>query len=139
MLLFVLSICFSMFSAQLFFIFAIGWKSLIFSELKKNEGEYVCARDQSAPCLFSSRFFSIFDSVRTRPQQLGLWTQKIQANIDYCCCVWRREETRRVLFARPRTQASEPALTDSSLAARDVRRRFTWRITQPSIRAQHDD
>ena len=25
-------------------------------------------------------------------QQLGCWTQKIQANADYSC-VWRREET----------------------------------------------
>ena len=48
-------------------------------------------------------------------EQLGLWTQKIQDNIDYCY-VWRREETRRVHFARPRTQASEPAVTASSLA-----------------------
>ena len=50
-------------------------------------------------------------------EQLGLWTQKIQDNIDYCY-VWRREETRRVHFARPRTQASEPVLTDASLAAK---------------------
>ena len=49
-------------------------------------------------------------------QQLGFWTQKIQPNVD-CCYVWRREETRRVHFARPSTQASKPALTDSSLAA----------------------
>ena len=48
---------------------------------------------------------------------VGLWTQKIQANVDYCC-IWRRVETRWVYFDRPRTQASEPALTDSSLAAR---------------------
>ena len=26
-------------------------------------------------------------------QQLGFWTQEIQANVDYCY-VWRREETR---------------------------------------------
>ena len=45
------------------------------------------------------------------------WTQKIQANVDYCH-VWRREETRRVHFARPSTQASTPAPTDFSLAAK---------------------
>ena len=50
-------------------------------------------------------------------QQLGCWTQKIQANADYSC-VWRREETRRVHFDRPWTQASKPALTDSSLVAK---------------------
>ena len=50
-------------------------------------------------------------------QQLGFGTQKIQANVDYCY-VWRREVTRRVHFARPWTQASEPALTDSGLAAK---------------------
>ena len=50
-------------------------------------------------------------------QQLGRWTQKIRANVDHCR-VCRREETRRVHCARPRTQAPEPALTDSSLAAR---------------------
>ena len=49
-------------------------------------------------------------------QQIGLWSQTIQANVD-CCCGWPREETRRVHFARPHTQASEPALTDYSLAA----------------------
>ena len=49
-------------------------------------------------------------------QQLGVGTQKIQANVDYCH-VWRREKTRRVHFARPWTQASKPALTDSCLAA----------------------
>ena len=41
-------------------------------------------------------------------QQLGSWTQKIQANVDYCCLA-----PRRVHFARPWTQASKPALTDS--------------------------
>ena len=41
--------------------------------------------------------------------------QKIQANAYYCC-VWRREETRQVHFARPRTQAFEPALTHSLAA-----------------------
>ena len=50
-------------------------------------------------------------------QQLGCWTQKIQANVDYCY-VWRREETRRVHVARPWTQASKPAMTDSILAAK---------------------
>ena len=44
-------------------------------------------------------------------------TQKIQANLDYCF-VWRREETRRMHLARPRTQAREPPLTDSSLTAK---------------------
>ena len=35
-------------------------------------------------------------------QQLGFWTQKIQANVAYCY-VWRREQTRRVHYARPWT------------------------------------
>ena len=50
-------------------------------------------------------------------QRLGFRTQKIQAYVDYCH-VWRREETRGVHFALPWTQASKPALTDSSLAAK---------------------
>ena len=66
-------------------------------------------------CLFARRVI----------QQLGFWTQKLQANVYYCY-VWRHEETRRVHFARPWTQASKPALADSSLAAkRDIPRRFT--------------
>ena len=32
----------------------------------------------------------------------GLWTQKIQVNVD-CCCGWSREETRRARFARLRS------------------------------------
>ena len=51
------------------------------------------------------------------PSSYVFGLKKIHANVDYCC-VWRREETRRVHFARPRTQASEPPLTDSSLAAK---------------------
>ena len=47
---------------------------------------------------------------------LHVWTQKIQANVDYSY-VCRREETLRVHLARPWTHASKPALTDSSLAA----------------------
>ena len=50
-------------------------------------------------------------------KQIGFWTQKIQANVDHCY-VWRREQTRRVQFARPWTQASKPALTVYSLAAK---------------------
>ena len=46
-------------------ILAIGWKSLIFLEQKK---EHVQTTHQAAPCFFSFRFsFSIFDSVWTRP------------------------------------------------------------------------
>ena len=42
------------------------------------------------------------------------------------CYVWRREESHRVHFARPLTQACKPALTDSSSAAkRRAKRRFT--------------
>ena len=56
-------------------------------------------------------------------------------------CVWRRQETRRVDFARPRTQASEPALTDySSLAGKRSAEAFTWCFfNRACIRAQHDD
>ena len=50
-------------------------------------------------------------------QHFGVWTQKIQANVDYWY-VWRREVTRRVRFARPWTRASKPALIDPSLAAK---------------------
>ena len=50
-------------------------------------------------------------------QQPGFWTQKTQANVDYCS-VWCREETRRVHFPRPWTPASKPARTDSSLTAK---------------------
>ena len=42
-------------------------------------------------------------------------SQKIQDNVDYCC-VWRREETRRLHFSRPHTQASEPALASKRCA-----------------------
>ena len=50
-------------------------------------------------------------------QQLGFWTQNIQAHVDYCY-VWWREETCRVHFARPWTLASKLMLTDPSLAAK---------------------
>ena len=50
-------------------------------------------------------------------QSLGFVTQNVQANVDYRY-VWCREETRRVHFARPRTHALKPALTDCSLAAK---------------------
>ena len=47
------------------------------------------------------------------------WTQKIQVNATCCFfCVSRREGTRRVHIARRWTQASKPALTDPSLAAK---------------------
>ena len=68
---------------------------------------------------------------------VGLWTQQIQANVDYCY-VWRREETRRVHFALPWTQASKPALT-LVWPRRGVPRRFTCFFFQPSLQAQHDD
>ena len=55
-------------------------------------------------------------------QPLGFWTQKIRADVDYCC-VWRREVTRRVHFA---------SAVDANIHAqtlvwphRDVPRRFT--------------
>ena len=48
-------------------------------------------------------------------QRLGFWTQKFQANVDYCYVC---PAPRRVHFARPWTQASKPALTSSSLAAK---------------------
>ena len=47
-------------------------------------------------------------------QQLGFWTQKIQANVKLLLC----PAPRRVPFARPWTHASKPKLTDSSLAAK---------------------
>ena len=53
-----------------------------------------------------ARVISLFARVI---QQLRRWSQKIQANVD-TCYVWRREETRRVHFARHRTQVFEPAL-----------------------------
>ena len=65
-------------------------------------------------CGDGARVICLFAGVM---QQLGVWTQNIQANVDYCC-VWPCEETRRVHFARPRTQASEPALTDPTLGAK---------------------
>ena len=71
-------------------------------------------------------------------QQLCLWTQRNQAKVD-CCCVWRFEETRPVHFAWPRTQASEPALTDRIIvwprtetcrcASRDI---FLEQASEPS-------
>ena len=73
-------------------------------------------------------------------QQLYLWTQTLQANVDYGC-VWRGAETRRVHSARPQTKAFEPALTDASLAAKrraEALHAF-FLFKQESIRAQHDD
>ena len=52
--------------------------------------------------------------------------------------LWRREAMRRMLFVRARTQASEPPLTDSSLAAQDRAKVLHVVCFQPSIRAQHD-
>ena len=47
---------------------------------------------------------------------------------------------RRVHFARPWTQASKPALTDSSLATKTrVEALYLGYFFQPSIRAHHDD
>ena len=67
LLLFVLSICFS-FLALDYFILAIGWKSLIFSE-QKNEGEHVWTRHQSALCFvhfdFHFRFSMLFGHALT--------------------------------------------------------------------------
>ena len=68
-------------------------------------------------------------------KQLGFWTQRIHGNVYYCY-VWRREETRRVHFARPWPQASKPAPTDSSLAAKRhaAALHMLW-----FIRPRHDD
>ena len=67
----------------------------------------------------------------------GIWTQKFEAKVGYCC-VWRREETRRVHFARPRPQASEPALTASLVVKRRAEALHAIFLNQ-SIWAQHDD
>ena len=66
---------------------------------------------------------TIFVFARRVIQQLAFGTQKIHANVDYCY-VRRREETRRVYFARPWTQAFKPALTDSSVAAKRLTAAF---------------
>ena len=73
-------------------------------------------------------------------QQLGFCTQKIQANVDYLyilLCL----SPRRVHFARPWTQASKPALTDSTSSLAAKRRAETLHVYlfHPTIRAQHDD
>ena len=79
-----------------------------------------------------ARVISLFACVT---RHLGLWTQEIQANADYCY-VWRREETCRVCFG-----LKHPSLRFFTLISRrrDVPRRFTWYFLQPSIRAQQDD
>ena len=46
---------------------------------------------------------------------------------------------RRVHFARPRTQASKPTLTDSTLAAERRAEALHVVVFQPGIRAQHDE
>ena len=46
------------------------------------------------------------------------WESEKPSQRRLLLCVWRRENTRRVHFARPWTQASKPALTDSRLAAK---------------------
>ena len=78
-------------------------------------------RDGAARVIFCSRVI----------QQLGFWTQKLQANVDYCY-VWRRAECTSLV----------PGLKHPSLRwltlfwpRRDVPRHFAWYIFQPSIRA----
>ena len=68
-------------------------------------------------------------------QQLGFWTQKIQANVDYCY-VRRRAECTSL-----GPELKHPSLRSLTLVwpRRDVPRRFTWYFFQPSIRAQHDE
>ena len=68
-------------------------------------------------------------------QQLGVWTQKIQANVDYCC-VWRRAECTSLV---PGLKASKPVLPDSTLAAKRRAEGLDVVFFQASIRAQHDD
>ena len=46
---------------------------------------------------------------------------------------------RRVHFARPWTQASRPALTDSSPAAKRRAEAIYFVFSSPSVRAHHDD
>ena len=67
--------------------------------------EFGCGDGALAICLFARVI-----------QQLGIWTQKSQPTST--TPVWRCEETCRIHLALPRTQASEPALTESNLAAK---------------------
>ena len=71
-------------------------------------------------------------------QQVRFRTQKNQANIQYS---YRLSLARgRVFFARPWTQASNPALTNLVWTRRHATCRGVSRgIFQPSIRAKHDD
>ena len=60
-------------------------------------------------CGDGTRVIRLFARVIQQLPLVGFKTQKIEASVD-CCYVWR--------FDRPWTQASKPALTDSSLAAK---------------------
>ena len=67
-------------------------------------------------------------------QQLGFWTQKIQANVDYCY-VWRRAERTSL-----GSGLEHPSLrSDSSLAAKRRAEAFHVDFFQQSVRAQHDE
>ena len=68
-------------------------------------------------------------------QQLGFWTQKIQANVDYC---YVRRRAKRTSLG---PELEHPSLYAQTLVwpRRDVPRRFTWYFFQPSTRAQHHE
>ena len=65
-------------------------------------------------------------------QQLGFWTQKIQASVDYCYV------PRRVECTSLGPGLKHPILRSTLVwPRRDVPRRFTWYFFQRSIRTQH--
>ena len=71
----------------------------------QNEAGFMC----EIGCGDGTRVIRLFARVIQQLPLVGFKTQKIEASVD-CCYVWR--------FDRPWTQASKPALTDSSLAAK---------------------
>ena len=68
------------------------------------------------PCLILPKAWSVLRSPRIICKVPN--PSKENLSVTAVVHVWRREETRRVHFARPWTQASKPALTYSSLAAK---------------------
>ena len=102
----------------------IRFRASDFGEVAKNKSRSCKSKQASFAKPDAEMVLGSFVLFARVIQQLGFWIEKIQTKADYCY-VWHREETRRVRFARPWTQASKPALTDASLA---VPRRFTWRF-----------
>ena len=94
---------------------------------RKNKYDYSCKIETAFLCGDGARVILFVARVI---QQLGFWTRKIQANVDYCY-VRRRAEC---------TSLGRGLEHPSTLVwpRRDVPTRFTWCFFQQSIQAQHE-